>query len=140
MPSSFPFTLAKDLVVNPKTDYLARIKPGIHDKQSLLREVSSKLQFPSSFQSPNWDGFNDWMGDLTWIPNRRILLVHEAVPHVPRRELLTWRSSLKRRRMWRGKNERCSSYSPKKREHSLMPSAASSIALEGQAHAPVLPR
>ncbi|HCK84968.1 MAG TPA: hypothetical protein DHW63_10770 [Hyphomonadaceae bacterium] len=90
MPSSFPFTLAKDLVVNPKTDYLARIKPGIHDKQSLLREVSSKLQFPSSFQSPNWDGFNDWMGDLTWIPNRRILLVHEAVPHVPRRELLTY--------------------------------------------------
>lgn len=84
---SFPFALTGDVTVNPKTDYLARIGAAIHDKDALLMEVAAKLRFPPYFVRPNWDAFHDWMEDLSWIGNARILLLHEAAPHLSRKEL-----------------------------------------------------
>jgi hypothetical protein len=39
---------------------------------------------------PNWDGFNDWISDLSWLPQQRVLLLHEAVPHLPRKEMVIY--------------------------------------------------
>lgn len=90
----FPFALTRDVGVNPKTDYVARIRSaGVTDKESFFREIGAKLHFPywdNPKWRPSWDGFNDWMGDLSWIPNRRIIVLHEGVPKIPRKDLVIY--------------------------------------------------
>lgn len=83
----FPFAKVSDVQINPKADYVARIGANIHDKGNLLKEIGTKLRFPPYYVTPNWDGFHDWMCDLTWINQSRILLLHDATPHLPRKEL-----------------------------------------------------
>lgn len=85
----FPFSLLKDVVINRETDFVARLGPGIRDKQTLLCEVGEKLAFPY-WKSPNWDGFNDWISDLSWIPRTRVLMLHDGVPQLSRKDLLIY--------------------------------------------------
>jgi hypothetical protein len=89
--TAYPFAVLRDVSVS-KNDFIARIGPGIHDKHALMREVGAKLQFPSYFKGNSWDAFSDWLRDLSWIGNSRILLLHEGTPHLPRKELLTYLS------------------------------------------------
>jgi aspartate/tyrosine/aromatic aminotransferase len=84
---AFPFGRTADVTVNSRTDYVARIRAGIRDKTELLHEVGAKLHFPY-WVHPNWNGFNDWISDLSWLPQQRVLLLHEAVPHLPRKEMV----------------------------------------------------
>jgi len=87
---TFPFTLVRDVIINPKTDYVARIKSaGVTDKESFSREIGAKLRFPY-WDNPNWDGFNDWMTDLSWIPNQRVILLHEGTPKISRQDLVIY--------------------------------------------------
>lgn len=88
MATPFPFALLRDVVAT-KDDFVARIPEGIHDKANLLKEVGTRLRFPYWNQG-NWDALNDWVADLEWIPNRRVLLLHESAPHLPRKELLIY--------------------------------------------------
>lgn len=90
MSDTFPFALVRDVVINPKTHYVARIKSaGITDKESFLREIGAKLRFPH-WDNPNWDGLNDWMSDLSWISNQRVVLLHEGTPKISRQDLVIY--------------------------------------------------
>jgi RNAse (barnase) inhibitor barstar len=59
--------------------FLAWIPPDIAEKQRLLRTLAMQLQFPSYF-GWNWDALYDLLCDFSWIPTRRIAIIHQDVP------------------------------------------------------------
>ena len=66
--------------------FYVRIDPEILLSEELLRALYYLLWFPGYFGF-NWDALYDCLRDLAWIPCRKVVLVHEAVPGLPREDL-----------------------------------------------------
>jgi len=65
----------------PNTDqntFVASIRSTVKDKNELLSEISKTLLFPNYFGC-NWDALNDCLCDLTWINEKKILIVFESI-------------------------------------------------------------
>ncbi|WP_256214355.1 barstar family protein [Pseudomonas sp. NFR16] len=63
-----------------------RIDPSIGDADELMRALYYLLWFPGYFGF-NWDAFYDCLGDFSWLPCRKIVLVHESLPKFSRADL-----------------------------------------------------
>jgi len=77
----------------PRGAHVARIPSGIDGKTALFRALVPALALPDYFGA-NWDALEECLGDLSWIERRTVALVHEDLPPLPRRELLTYLSIL----------------------------------------------
>jgi len=60
-------------------DFVLRIPAGIRSKVDLIATLASTGRFPNHFGS-NWDAVLDCLRDLSWISNRRVVIVHSDVP------------------------------------------------------------
>lgn len=87
MSADFPFARNADIQAPPNT-HIARIGASIRDKATLLSALATSLRFPAGF-GQNWDALDDYMTDLSWLPPS-VILLHEAAPHIARKELVTY--------------------------------------------------
>lgn len=60
-------------------DFVLRIPAGIRTKAELLVALVSAGRFPDYFGG-NWDALQDCLRDLSWISNRKVLVVHSDLP------------------------------------------------------------
>lgn len=65
----------------PKKNYevIVSIHKCINNKQDLFDLFATKLNFPIYF-GKNWDALYDCLSDLTWMKEKRFLILHEDVP------------------------------------------------------------
>lgn len=75
-----PFTFTEN---SPSYDassvFYARIDPETSLADELLRSLYYILWFPGYFGF-NWDALYDCLRDLSWIPCKKVVLVHESLP------------------------------------------------------------
>src|SRR5262245_45865538 len=65
---------------------LVRVPRGIRSKEKLMAVIADRLRFPGYF-GWNWDAFEECLNDLSGLPQRSILLVHEDLPFGDRSSL-----------------------------------------------------
>jgi RNAse (barnase) inhibitor barstar len=61
----------------------------INSKNSLLDIIGSELQFPD-YYGRNWDALEECLRDLSWVPEREVLLIHDDLPSLEDHELRTY--------------------------------------------------
>lgn len=66
--------------------FYVRIDPSIGIVEELIRALYYLLWLPGYFGF-NWDALYDCLRDLSWIPCHKIVLVHVALPELPREDL-----------------------------------------------------
>ena len=66
--------------------FYVRVDPAIRLTSELLKALYYMLWFPGYFGF-NWDALHDCLTDFSWIECHKIVLVHEALPELPRDEL-----------------------------------------------------
>ncbi len=54
-------------------------------KEGLLNQLNEKLKFP--YFGFNWDALFDLLRDFHWIEKKRVVLVHDDLPTLDKREL-----------------------------------------------------
>ncbi|MGM9739894.1 MAG: hypothetical protein ACI3ZP_04750 [Candidatus Cryptobacteroides sp.] len=54
------------------------ISDRICGDQNLINYIEEKLASP--YRNDNWDGFRDCIGDLSWLPDESVEIVHESLP------------------------------------------------------------
>lgn len=59
--------------------FVAHLSKEIHSQEDLLLHLSKILQFPNYF-GHNWNALLDMLCDLNWIPEYKILLIHNVLP------------------------------------------------------------
>jgi RNAse (barnase) inhibitor barstar len=74
----FEYTDQPDANCGPE-DFLLRVPAAIRTKAELLVALADAGQFPDYFGS-NWDALLDCLRDLSWIANRRVVIVHGDLP------------------------------------------------------------
>lgn len=60
-------------------DFVLRVPAEIRSKADLLAVLASAGHFPDYFGS-NWDALQDCLRDLSWIGNRKVVIVHSDLP------------------------------------------------------------
>lgn len=60
-------------------DFVLKVPANIVSKADLLAAFASAGHFPAYFGN-NWDALLDFLRDLSWISNRRVLIVHDDLP------------------------------------------------------------
>lgn len=60
-------------------DFVFQVPPGIRSKAELISTLADVGRFPDYFGN-NWDALLDCLRDLSWIPNKRVVIVHSDVP------------------------------------------------------------
>lgn len=58
------------------TDFVLRVPTDLRSKAELLSALANAGRFPDYF-GENWDALQECLGDLSWIENRRVVVVHE---------------------------------------------------------------
>ena len=66
--------------------FYVRIDPEICLSDELLKSLYYILWFPGYFGF-NWNALYDCLGDLGWIPFRKVVIVHESLPKLPEKDL-----------------------------------------------------
>lgn len=66
--------------------FVVRIDSNIELTDELLRSLYYLLWFPGYFGF-NWDALHDCFCDLSWIPCRKIVLLHDSLPRIPKLDL-----------------------------------------------------
>jgi len=59
--------------------FVAHISCGLSTRELLFDALSKELQFPDYF-GRNWDALFDCLRDLSWIPQKKVVLIHRDVP------------------------------------------------------------
>jgi Barstar (barnase inhibitor) len=62
-------------------DFVAELPEGITTKVQLLEAYYVLLKFPEYFGF-NWDAMEECLRDFHWIKNRRVIIVHKALPRL----------------------------------------------------------
>ncbi len=70
--------------------FVLRVPAGIRSKSELLAALASAGHFPDYFGG-NWDALQDCLRDLSWISNRKVVVMHSDLPlHDKPAECLTY--------------------------------------------------
>lgn len=67
------------ILSNDDYNRISWIPLNIPDRQTLFNILAHDLDFPQYF-GHNWDALYDFLCDLSWIPERRIIIIHEGLP------------------------------------------------------------
>jgi RNAse (barnase) inhibitor barstar len=73
--------------------FVASLPSGLRAREALFAALSRALNLPSYFGA-NWDALSDCLRDLSWIAERRIVLLHTEFPSLDDRELTSYLSVL----------------------------------------------
>lgn len=74
--------------------FIARVDPNIADTDELLRSLYYLLWFPGYFGF-NWNALYDFLRDLDWISENKVMIVHESLPAIPDSDLCIYLEVLK---------------------------------------------
>lgn len=66
--------------------FVATISGEQQTKADLLTGLAKTLKFPDYF-GYNWDALFDCLQDLSWIPQKEIIIMHKKLPGLPFEEL-----------------------------------------------------
>jgi RNAse (barnase) inhibitor barstar len=55
------------------------VRPEVSSNEQLFEALSQALRLPDYF-GRNWDALDECLHDLSWIPERHIMLIHDALP------------------------------------------------------------
>jgi len=66
--------------------FVVRIDSSIELTDELLRSLYYLLWFPGYFGF-NWDALYDSLSDLSWLPCRKVVLLHDSLPQIPKLDL-----------------------------------------------------
>jgi hypothetical protein len=80
------FTFADQLGVIGPDDFAARVPTSIQSPNELLRALSIALKLPSYF-GENWNALSDCLRDLSWVTERRVILLHADIPRLVQPDL-----------------------------------------------------
>jgi RNAse (barnase) inhibitor barstar len=64
-----------------RKDLIVPIPRDISRREDLFEVLSRELKLPA-YWGRNWDALNDVLTDLSWIEQRRIVLLHEDLPNL----------------------------------------------------------
>lgn len=78
----------------PDSPHVAPVPAGLADVDALLRAAGAALAFPA-YYGANFDAFWDCLRTLDAIAAKRVLLVHEDLPALPRDALATYAEILR---------------------------------------------
>jgi hypothetical protein len=81
------------LRLNKQQDFVAQIPPGLRNEKMLFDSLSKELQFPDYF-GHNWNALWDCLCDLSWIEQRRVIILHQDLPPLVREALSIYLSIL----------------------------------------------
>jgi RNAse (barnase) inhibitor barstar len=82
-----------------------RLPTDIAAKHELMTAFERELWFPLGF-GRNWDALSDCLRDLEWMPDHKVVLVHEALPRLSDSDLSAYLSVLSHAVLsWRGESE-----------------------------------
>ena len=73
----------------PREGHIARVQGGVGSKTALFAALVEALKLPEHF-GHNWDALEECLRDLSWIPEKTVALVHEHLPGLPKKELMTY--------------------------------------------------
>jgi hypothetical protein len=73
----------------PRDGHIARVRENVGSRAALFAGLAEALKFPENF-GHNWDALEGCLRDLSWIPEKTVALVHEHLPGLPRKELVTY--------------------------------------------------
>ena len=62
-------------------DYVAHLPASLHDREALFAALQQSIGLPEYF-GQNWDALSECLRDLSWIKQRRVVLLHEGVPQL----------------------------------------------------------
>jgi hypothetical protein len=77
------------LELDPEKDFIAEIPVGLVSRDLLFDALRKCLQLPSYFGS-NWDALSECLRDLSWIKQRRVVLLHREVPRLDPQALVAY--------------------------------------------------
>jgi RNAse (barnase) inhibitor barstar len=86
--SLFSFDLDA-LALDGAADFSACLPAGIAGKPALLEAYRQALRLPDYF-GENWDSFSDCLNDLSWIPQRRVAIIHADLPALTAQDRLIY--------------------------------------------------
>jgi len=69
-------------VFDAQQDFVADMPPSIGDTKMLFDVLYDRLQLPGYFGF-NWNALSDCLRDLSWIKERRVVLLHHDLPNLP---------------------------------------------------------
>ena len=69
--------------------HVARVPRGIKSKKDLLLALRDGLRLPEYFGG-NWDALEECLKDLSWIPEKRVVIVHDDVPALSPKDAWTY--------------------------------------------------
>jgi hypothetical protein len=84
-PSYFRFAANLEGRINGKSFYY-RLPGDIVRKDDLFQTLYAALWLPVYF-SFDWDALYDCLCDFSWMADRKIVLIHDALPRLPEAEL-----------------------------------------------------
>ncbi len=87
-PSAFSFNPSA-LHLDERTDFIMRLPAGLTGKPALLEAFAAGLNFPAYF-GQNWDALSDCLGDLSWLAQRRVVILHSDLPELPMIDLMVY--------------------------------------------------
>lgn len=79
------FHFGNDLSDVDKDCFLVSIGQKVGTKNELLEILNDKFRFP--YFGFNWDALWDVLNDLSWIEQRKILLIHEITPRLSYKDM-----------------------------------------------------
>jgi len=84
----------KTVCYNGGEVFVARVDPTIADTDELLRSLYYLLWFPGYF-GLNWNSLYDYLRNLDWISEKKVMIVHESLPSIPDADLCIYLEVLK---------------------------------------------
>jgi len=73
----------------PREGHIARVLGNVGSRSALFAGLAEALKLPEHF-GHNFDALEECLRDLSWIPEKTVALVHEHLPGLPKKELVTY--------------------------------------------------